>query len=87
MAITEFSLIPVGARVQVRRGRFPMDPRLIGRSGLVVENSQYYAHKVSVTLDGEDEIRTFAPGELEVVDEPSALPADQAEARKRLARP
>lgn len=87
MAITEFSLIPVGARVQIRRGRFPMDPRLIGRTGTVVENSQYTPHQVSVTLDGEAEIRVFNPGEVEVVEGPAALPPDHEEARKRLARP
>lgn len=87
MAITEFSLIPVGARVKVRRGRFPMDPGLDGQVGTVVSNSQYTAHQVTVTLDGDPEIRVFAPGELEVVDGPAALPPDHEEARKRLARP
>lgn len=87
MAITEFSLIPVGARVKVRRGRYPLDPSLVGRAGTVVEASQYYAHKVSVTLDGESEIRVFAPGELEGTEAPAALPPDHREARKRLARP
>ena len=87
MAITEFSLIPVGARVKVRRGRFPMDPGLLGRTGTVVENSQYYAHKVSVTLDGDPEVRVFAPGELETLEGPAALPPDHQEARKRLSRP
>ncbi|HUG42548.1 MAG TPA: hypothetical protein VMM12_18940 [Longimicrobiales bacterium] len=87
MAITEFSLIPSGARVRVRRGRFPMGPSLVGRVGTVLENSPYDAQRVSVTLDGETEIRAFAPGELELVDGPSALPRDQQEARKRLARP
>lgn len=87
MAITEFSVIPVGRRVKVRRGRFPMDPQLIGRVGAVVENSQYDPHKVAVVLDGEAEIRTFAPGELDVVEGAAALPPDHDEARKRLARP
>lgn len=87
MAITEFSIIPTGARVKVRRGRFPMDPALIGRTGLVVESSQYDAHRIAVTLDGEVETRAFAPGELEIVAAPAALPPDHAEARKRLARP
>lgn len=87
MAITEFSVIPVGSRVKVRRGRFPMDPVLDGRVGTVVENSQYTAHQVTVTLDGEPDIRVFSPGELEVVEGRAALPADQAAARKRLARP
>ena len=87
MAITEFSVIPVGGRVKVRRGRFPVDPRLIGRVGTVVENSQYDPHKVAVVLDDETEIRTFAPGELNVVEGAPALPPDHGEARKRLARP
>ena len=87
MAITEFSLIPVGARVTVKRGRFPVDPALLGRTGTVVESSQYSAHQVSVTLDGETEIRVFEPGELEVPGAPAALPPDHQEARKRLARP
>lgn len=87
MAITEFSLIPVGARVKVKRGRFPVDVALLGRMGTVVENSQYNAHRVSVTLDGDPEIRVFGPGELEVLEAPAALPADHQEARKRLARP
>ena len=87
MAITEFSVIPVGGRVKVCRGRFPMDPRLIGRLGTVVENSQYDPQKVAVVLDDEEGIRTFAPGELDVVAGVAALPADQEQARKRLARP
>ncbi len=87
MAITERSVIPVGSRVEVTRGRFPADPRLVGRKGMVVENSQYFPHKVEVQLDGDPEIRTFAPGELLVASSPDALPPDEAAARKRLSRP
>ncbi|HSH45609.1 MAG TPA: hypothetical protein VK966_07120 [Longimicrobiales bacterium] len=87
MAITEFSILPVGARVRVRRGRFPIDPQLPGRVGTVVINSQYRAKEVGVVLDGESEMRMFSPGELEAVEGMPPLPSDQAAARKRLARP
>ena len=87
MATTELSVLPHGTRIRVRRGAFPMDPELVGRTGAVVEHSTYYPHKVEVTLDGEPQVRAFAPGELEVVSGPEALPPDRAEAKKRLARP
>lgn len=87
MAITEFSILPVGARVRVRRGRFPIDPRLPGRTGTVVINSPYRAKEVGVVLDGESDVRVFSPGELEVVEGEAALPPDHAAARKRLSRP
>lgn len=87
MAITEFSVLPHGTRVRVKRGPFPADAALLGRAGTVVEHSQYYPTKIEVTLDGEARIRTFAPGELDVVEGPEAIPPDQEAARKRLARP
>lgn len=87
MAITERSVIPVGSRVEVTHGQFPSAPGLLGRTGTVVENSPYYPHKVDVQLDGDPEIRTFAPDELLVASSPEALPPDEAAARKRLSRP
>ena len=87
MSITEFSVLPHGTRVEVKRGRFPTDPDLIGRTGVVVEHSPYFPHKINVTLDGDPEIRTFAPDEVELVSAPAALPPDKADAKKRLARP
>jgi hypothetical protein len=87
MAITELSVLPHGTRVKVKRGPFPADPALVGRTGMVVEHSTYYPHKVGVTLDGDPRIRTFAPTELEVLEGPEALPADREAAKKRLARP
>lgn len=87
MSITEFSVLPHGTRVRVKRGRFPTDPALVGREGVVVEHSQYFPHKISVSLDGDPEIHTFAPDELELVSGPVAVPADKAAAKKRLARP
>jgi hypothetical protein len=87
MAITESSIIQPGTRVRLRRGRFPTDPALVGREGVVVFSSQYEANRVDVALDGDAEIQTFPPEELEVLSDPEALPADQRAARKRLARP
>jgi hypothetical protein len=40
-----------------------------------------------VALDGDPEIRVFAPAELELLTEPELLPADHQAARKRLSRP
>lgn len=87
MSITESSIIQPGTRVEIRRGRMPSDPALVGRRGMVVLSSPYHPRKVEVVLDGDPEIRTFAPAELERVSGPEALPADQRAARKRLVRP
>lgn len=87
MAITENSIIQRGARVRIRRGPMPSDPTLVGRSGVVVLSSPYDPRKVEVALDGDPEIRSFAPAELEQVSGPEALPPDVEAARKRLSRP
>lgn len=87
MSVTELSVLPHGARVKVRRGPYPSDPALLGQVGTVVEHSVYFPTKVSVTLDGEPSIRTFATAELEVVDGPEAIPPDREAGRQRLVRP
>ena len=87
MSITELSVLPRGTRVQIRRGRFPPDPALVGQDGIVVEHSPYFPHKIEVSLDGDPAIHTFAPDEVEIVAAPEALPPDKAQAKKRLARP
>ncbi len=87
MAVTESSVIQTGTRVRVRRGRYPCDPALEGREGVVVQNSPYEPHRVEVSLDGDQLIRVFAPGELDLLAEPVLLPRDQSAARKRLVRP
>lgn len=87
MAITELSTIPQGTRVRIGRGPFPADPALVGRTGTVVEHSQYTPHKVGVTLDGDPQIHVFAPAELEVVTGPEAIPPEQEAAKRRLVRP
>lgn len=87
MSITESSIVQPGTRVKVIRGPYPSDPGLVGKLGTVVESSQYYPNKLDVSLDGDPEIRTFAPAELEIVNGPDALPPDVEAARNRLARP
>lgn len=56
---------PQGTRVRVRRGRLPLDSRLLGRTGLVVHLDDYRPGYYGVVLDGEDAIRVFAGDELE----------------------
>jgi hypothetical protein len=87
MAITESSIIQRGTRVRIRRGALPTDPALVGREGLVVMNSQYDPRKVDVVLDGDPQIRSFTPAELELLTGAEALPPDVEAARKRLSRP
>ncbi len=87
MSITELSVLPHGTRVKIRRGPYPTDPSLLGQVGTVVEHSTYFPTKVSVVLDGDARIRTFALAELEVVDGPEAIPPEREAARTRLVRP
>lgn len=58
---------PQGTRVRVRRGRYPLDPRLVGRTGLVVETDDYRPHRLGVVLDDESEQREFDESELEPI--------------------
>ncbi|HSR41821.1 MAG TPA: hypothetical protein VLL48_06610 [Longimicrobiales bacterium] len=66
-------IFPQGTRVRVGRGRFPMDPALVGRTGLVVQVDDYRPERFGVVLDGEEEIRDFARDELEVVERAGEL--------------
>ncbi len=78
--------IPAGARVRVRRGTAPIEADLLGRSGSVIEASEYQVEKLGVVLDGEDEVRMFAPEELEVLQE-DLLPPERQQAKLRRALP
>ena len=80
------AVIPMGARVRVRRGPLPTDLALIGRSGTVVESSEYNPARYGVALDGEPQVRVFALGELEIV-QYEALPPERQQARLRRALP
>jgi len=75
------ALIPEGTRVRVRRSVLPLDPQAVGRTGTVVDSSEYHMHCCGVVLDGEEELRYFAPNELEVVD--ALQPAPEREAAKQ----
>ncbi|NIP60075.1 MAG: hypothetical protein GWM92_11620 [Gemmatimonadetes bacterium] len=59
--------------MRVKRGRFPMDPALVGRSGLVVQVDDYRPERFGVVLDGEEEVRDFAEDELEAVERAGEL--------------
>lgn len=80
------ALLPEGTRVRVRRGPLPLDPAAIGRTGTVVEASEYRAHRYGVLLDGDREARFFTPEELEAVEAPALAP-EREEARRRRALP
>lgn len=59
---------PQGTRVRIRRGRFPMDADLVGRTGLVVQVDEHRPRRYGVVLDGEEETRDFAEDELDVLE-------------------
>lgn len=86
MAITENALISPGTRVRIRRGAYPIDAAMLGRTGVVVDASPYRAHAYGVVLDGEGEPRIFSPDELERIETPT-LPPDRRDAKRRRALP
>ena len=59
------SVYSQGTRVQVRRGRYPIDPKLVGRTGLIVATDDYRPQRYGVVLDEETERREFNEDELE----------------------
>ncbi len=61
----KISLFPQGTRVRIRKGPFPLDPALEGRTGLVVRHGREIPDKVLVQLDGEGTTRAFMDAELE----------------------
>lgn len=86
MSITELSLLQEGTRVKIRRADMPLESGIIGRTGMVVDSDPYRPHRYGVILDGEAQVRYFAPRELEHAEQP-LVTSDQAPAKKRLARP
>lgn len=87
MAVTPGSILQQGTRVRVRRGSRPIDPQVEGQAGVVIDSSEYSAHKVGVQMDASQMVRVFMPEELEVVQGPPLLVADRQEAKKRSALP
>ncbi len=80
------AVIPMGARVRVRRGHLPADAALVGRTGTVVEASEYNPARYGVALDGEPQVRVFALNELEILHY-EALPPERQQAKQRRALP
>lgn len=54
-----------GTRIRVKRGRFPIDAGLVGRTGLIVQTDDYRPRRYGVVLDEEDVQREFDEDELE----------------------
>ena len=79
--------VPEGSRVRIKKGVFPQDPTLLGRTGTVVNASEYQTQSVGVALDGTTEVRFFTPEEVEVTGEPAALPPDIEAAKRRRSLP
>lgn len=80
------AVLPEGTRVRVRRGSLPQDPAVSGRSGVVVNASEYRNQALGVVLDGDSAMRYFTPGELEVVEQ-LPLPPERETAKGRRALP
>ncbi|MEN8376413.1 MAG: hypothetical protein ABFS34_13280 [Gemmatimonadota bacterium] len=77
---------PQGTRVRVRRGGLPLEEGLVGRTGVVIQATQYARTRAGVLLDDEREARFFDASELEVTELP-ALDSRRDAVRARLARP
>ncbi|NLG61749.1 MAG: hypothetical protein GX539_05845, partial [Candidatus Cloacimonetes bacterium] len=82
-----FPPIPAGTRVKIKHGGRPLDGSLIGRTGIVVEASDYRPDRLGVVLDGESQPRWFAPGELEVTEAVPLLPPEREAAKLLRALP
>lgn len=65
-----------GTRVEVRRGSLPMNARLIGRKGLVVELDAYDPGRYGVQLDDEATLRQFDEDELVPLTDDPKPPSD-----------
>lgn len=78
--------LPEGTRVRVRQREMPLDPEAVGRAGTVVIASDYEEERLGVRLDGEQAVRVFVPGELDVI-EPLPLPPERESAKARRALP
>ena len=85
MAI-EMAPLPQGTRVRVRQAGLPLDEGLAGRTGTVIQASDYKAERAGVMLDGEQQVRMFVVAELEVVKE-LPLPPERETAKLRPALP
>ena len=65
--MVKIQILPQGARVRIRRGRFPLDPTVEGKSGTVVHLLRGNGDRYGVQLDGEAGISVFMEDELEAL--------------------
>ncbi len=59
-----FPIFPEGTRVRIQRGAQPLEPEMIGRTGLVIQTDLQRRERYGVIFDGEDRVRTFREDEL-----------------------
>lgn len=81
-----FAPLEAGTRVRIRRGDLPLDPALVGRTGIVVVSDVYRVTRLGVVLEGESEVRMFRRAELEVTQD-VPLPPERIAARQLRALP
>lgn len=86
MAVTTGALYPPGTRIMVRRAGLPLDPALVGRTGVVVMSDEYRPNAYTVLLDGDKEARVLARNEVAAT-EAAMLSAPRQEAKRRRALP
>jgi hypothetical protein len=67
--MVKIQLHPQGTRVRIRRGRFPLDPSILGRTGTVIVLYRVGGERYGIQLDGDSRIRVFTEDELEVITE------------------
>lgn len=73
MSPIKAALYPQGSRVRVRRGPFPIDGNLLGRTGTVVRVSEHRPDSYGVILDGESRMRELTEKELEPLEKAGSL--------------
>ena len=79
--------LPEGTRVKVVQRDLPQDPSTTGRSGVVVQTTEYRANAVGVILDGEAQFRWFRPAELETTQDVPLVPPERFAAKQIKALP
>lgn len=76
-----FAPLEAGTRVRIRRGDMPLDPAVVGRTGIVTVSDVYRVSRLGVVLEGESEVRMFRRSELEVTND-LPLPPERIAARQ-----
>jgi hypothetical protein len=74
--------LPEGTRVKVVQREVPQDRATTGRTGVVVQTTEYRPNAVGVLLDGESSFRWFRPAELETTADVPLMPPERYAAKQ-----